>query len=61
MWIQGLLLNLETKGIERKEQYKLSISNKVKGQTEKNSGLEIKFNLNVSEIQKGRHTHIYKN
>ena len=62
MWIQELLLDLETKGIERKEQYKLSISNKVKGQTEKNSGLEIKFNLNVSEIQKGRHTsHIYKN
>ena len=39
MWIQGLLLNLETKGIERKEQYKSSILNKVKGQTEKNSGL----------------------
>ena len=57
----GTNINLETKTIERKEQYKLSISNKVKGQTEKNSGLEIKFNLNVSEIQKGRHTHIYKN
>ena len=50
----GTTINLETKAIERKEQNKLSISNKVKGQTEKNSGLEIKFNLNVSEIQKGK-------
>ena len=31
----GTTINLETKAIERKEQFKLSISNKVKGQTEK--------------------------
>ena len=56
MWIQGLLLYLETKGIEGEKQHKLSILNKVKGQTEKNSGLKIKFSLNVSEIQKRRRT-----
>ena len=33
MWIQELLLDLETKGMERKEQCKSSILNKVKGLT----------------------------